>query len=150
MKKFEKKPLYRKVNTRTHRVPHVHGGDYRDNRGKNSAFVMRKGVKRGLDYTPLFKFLLSKVGHEWDSVFREAASRLDKKEPIYWLVSLDPDRAQDYVRLGESSYFSGLYVDQQGIMKVTNPDVNESTFRPFCKCCTHTYNGIVFEQEYVG
>ncbi|ELA3127348.1 hypothetical protein RFM71_004612 [Vibrio parahaemolyticus] len=148
MNKFEKKPLYRKVNTRTHRVPHIHGGDYRDSRGKDTAFGMRKGVRRGLDYTPLFKFLLSKVGHEWDSVFSEAASRLDKNEPIYWIVSLERDRAQDYVRLGESSYYSGLYVDEQGILQVTNPDVNETTLRPFCKCCTHTFNGIVFEQEY--
>ncbi len=150
MEKSEKKLLYRKVNTRTHRVSHFHGGDYRDIRGKDTAFGMRKGVRRGLDYTPLFKFLLSKVGHEWDLVFSEAVSRLDKKEPIYWLVSLNREQAQDYVRLDESSYYSGLYVDEQGILKVTNPDINESTLRPFCKCCTHTFNGIVFEQEYVG
>ncbi|UTM56085.1 hypothetical protein L4174_009495 [Photobacterium sp. CCB-ST2H9] len=149
MKKFEKNPLYRKVNTRTHGVYHCHGGDYRESRRKDTAFGMRKGVRRGLDYTPLFKFLLSKVGNEWDVVFSEAASRLDKKEPIYWLVSLEFDSAQDYVRLGESSYYSGLYVDELGILKVTNPEVNESTLRPFCKCCTHTFNGIVFEQEYV-
>ncbi len=83
MKKFEKKPLYRRVNTRTHGVSHAYGGDYRDSRGKDTALGMRKGVRRGLDYTPLFKFLLSKVGHEWDSVFSEAVSRLDKTEPIY-------------------------------------------------------------------
>ncbi len=29
---------------------------------------MKRGVERGLDYTPLFKFLLSKVGSDWDSV----------------------------------------------------------------------------------
>ncbi len=149
MKKFEKKPLYRKVNTKTYGVQHDHGGDYRNSRGKESAFGMRKGVRRGLDYTPLFKFILSKVGENWDLVFGEAVCRLDKKEPIFWLVSLDPENAQDYVRVGENSYYSGLYVDGNGILKVVTPELNESTFKPFCKCCTHTFNGIKVKNEYV-
>ncbi|QUJ66192.1 hypothetical protein KDD30_08250 [Photobacterium sp. GJ3] len=148
MKKFEKKPLYRRVNTRTYGVHHCHGGDYGPSK-KRYGFWNEERGSRGLDYTPLFKFLLSKVGNEWDVVLSEAISRLDKKEPIYWLVSLEFESAKDYVRLGERSYYSGLYVDERGILKITNPEVTESTLRPFCKCCTHTFNGIRFEQEYV-
>lgn len=64
--------------------------------------------ERGLDYTPLFKFLLSKVGDYWDDVFSEVNSRLDKTEPIYWIVALN--EKEGYGRVGELSYFSGLYV----------------------------------------
>lgn len=150
MKKFEKKPLYRKVNTKTHGVRHDHGGDYRHDRRKETALGMRKGVRRGLDYTPLFKFLLSNVGNKWDLVFSEATSRLDKAEPIFWLVALQAEDAQEYVRFGESTYYSGLYVDEYGILKVVNSEINESTLRPFCKCCTHTFNGVEFKQSYVA
>ena len=38
----------------------------------------------------MFKFLLSKVGADWDSIFSEAKRRLDKPEPIFWMVALHP------------------------------------------------------------
>ena len=45
------------------------------------------GIKQhGLDYTPLYKFLLFKVGRKWDEVYSEAIARLDKKNQFFgWL-----------------------------------------------------------------
>ena len=103
--------------------------------------------ERGLDYTPLFRFLLSKVGCKWDEVFSEAKSRLDKTEPIFWLEALNEPEKKDYVRMGEASYYSGLYVDENGVLQITNPDLKASDMKPFCNCCTHTFNGKVFGVE---
>ena len=55
--------------------------------------------QRGLDYTPLFKFLLKKVGSNWDDVYSEAVSRLDRPDPIFWLVAINENQKKDYVRI---------------------------------------------------
>jgi len=148
MRNGEKKPLYRKVNARARGVHHNHGDDYKNSRNKKGAFGMRKGIQRGLDYTPLFKFLISKVGENWNDVHSEAVSRLDKQEPISWLVFQDYESAEDVVRLGESSYYSGLYVDPSGILRVVNPKINEESLEPSCHCCTHSFNGIPFTKKF--
>ena len=143
-----KKPLYRKVNTRARGVRHQFGGDYRHVRttkGAESDRGSMHGTKqRGLDYTPLFRFLLSKVGEPWDDVFSEAASRLDKTEPVFWLVALREDERRDTVRVGESTHFSGLYVDDGGTLQLVNPDLRPEDMAPTCTCCTHTLNGVRF------
>jgi len=84
----DKGPLYRKVNTRARGVHHRFGGDYRAERRTGAARQtrgtcgsMRGRSQRGLDYTPLYKYLLSKVGEEWDLVYGEAVSRLDRPDP---------------------------------------------------------------------
>lgn len=143
-----KKPLYRKVNTTARGVRHKFGGDHRDERAEVTPTGMKKGVRRGLDYTPLYRFLLSRVGSPWSEVQSEAVSRLDEESPLYDLVSLEKKNAREYVRVGESSYFSGLFVDKDGILRILNPDIDETSLKPFCKCCTHTFNGKVFTQRY--
>ena len=77
---FQKKPLFRKVNTRTHGVAHYTGGDYRHDRNKKGEVfseetrgTMHGHEQRGLDYTPLFKFMLSRVGHKWDEIYSEVS-----------------------------------------------------------------------------
>lgn len=100
-----------------------------------------------MDYTPLYRFLLSKVGSNWEEVFREATSRLDKPDPIFWMVALDKEEKRDIVRTGESSYFSGLYVDDDGIIQLSNPDLKAADMQPDCTCCTHTLNGKPFGTE---
>ena len=147
MRADNKKVLYRKVNTTARGVPHHHGNDYKNSRRKVSAIGMRKGVQRGLDYTPLFRFLLSKVGGNWSDIHSEAVSRLDKQDPIFFIVSMDYDSAEEVVRVGESSYFSGLFIDDTGILRVVNPELDENSLEPQCKCCTHTFNGIVFTRK---
>jgi len=84
--------MYRIVNTRARGVHHYFGGDYRNNRNKESSIGMSQGTQRGLDYTPLFRFLLSKVGSYWDDIHSEAVSRLDKQARVYFLDSSEKQR----------------------------------------------------------
>lgn len=148
MRAGKKKPLYRKVNTRARGVSHGHGGDYKNTRNRESAIGMRQGVQRGLDYTPLFRFLLSKVGGSWAEIHSEAISRLDTEEPVFWLVAKDYASASEVVRVGDNSYFSGLFVDENGVLCTVNPALNEDSLAPQCKCCTHTFHGIEFTRKY--
>ncbi|WP_299929400.1 hypothetical protein [uncultured Pelagimonas sp.] len=139
----EKSPLYRKVNTRTHGVHHGSGLRAADERGTKPGAQksMRSGQRHGLDYTPLFRFLLSRVGTPWDSVYAEAVSRLDKPEPIFWLVAEHPEDRRDVVRTGESSYYNGLFVDGGGLLAIVDPTITIERITPQCPCCTHSFNG---------
>lgn len=144
----DKDPLYRKVNTQTHGVHHT-GGDYRTARQTAAATDVDRGSmhgkrRRGLDYTPLFRFLLSRVGSDWNGVYGEAVARLDRPDPIFWMVARHEHERREMVRAGESSYYSGLYVDDEGILQVVNPDLKAENLTPFCSCCTHTFNGVRF------
>lgn len=152
-----KGPLYRKVNTTAHGVHHGHGGAYSDERNTKqharsvgARQSMHGKRQRGLDYTPLFRFLLSKVGARWDDVYAEAVSRLDRAEPIFWLVALHEHERKPFVRVGESSYYSGMYVDGAGILQVVDPSVGASSLVPDCECCTHTFNGVRFTKPFAG
>lgn len=81
-----KEPLYRRVNTRACGVSDG-GGEFRWSRHANredrsSRGSMHDHKRQGLDYTPLFQFLSAKVGADFAEVYREAASRLDRPDPI--------------------------------------------------------------------
>lgn len=123
------------------------GGDFRDfRRGKEmtrfeGTHLSIGRSQAGYDYTPLFRFLLSKVGSDWDEVFSEAIKRLDKTDPVFWLVDIHGTDGQCVVRIGESSYYSGLTV-QDGILV----KVDETALPPAkrCTCCTHTFNGVAY------
>lgn len=148
-------PLYRKVNTRARHVFHDHGGDYRHRRNTEKERVsaatrgrMRGKLRRGLDYTPLARFLLSKVGEDWDDVFREASARLDSTEPIFWMVARQPREREGYVGMGETTYYSGLFVDDDNRLRKVDPTIGPETLKPSCPCCTYTFNGVRFVQKY--
>lgn len=146
-----KKPLYRSVNTRTHGVHHGSGGDYRWSRRREDrvhAGAMGGNSRRGLDYTPLFRFLLSRVGEDWDAVHAEAVARLDRAEPIFWLVARSKAKRQPFVRIGESSYYSGLYIDEDNRLRLVDPALHVEDMEPACACCTHTFNGVPFTRKY--
>lgn len=152
----EKKPLYRKVNTRTRGVVHG-GGEYRwmrnrkgEKRNEAMRGSMHAGQRHGLDYTPLFKFLLSKVGEHWDAIYSEAVSRLDRPDPIYWLVARSEGEKKDYVCVGESSFYSGLHVDADNRLALVNPGLKNEDMEPGCACCTHTFNGERFVRPFVA
>ena len=150
MVREQKKPLFRKVNTKTHGVHHHFGGDFSDSRNsKKESLEKVKGSmhgkkQRGLDYTPLFKFLISKVGQDWTEIYAEAKSRIDKVDPIFWLVKDDLNFDFESIRTGESSFYSGLYVDEKNVLRKINPNLTASEMSPSCQCCTHTFNGVVF------
>lgn len=146
------KKLYRKVNTTTWgQVQNDQGGEYRWLRHKKNIaddnLPMREGMhgrlERGRDYTPLYKFLLSKVGQRWVEVHKEAVSRLDSARPIFFMVRLHRKEWSSYVRCGESSYYSGLCVDADGLLQKINPEFTAEDIPVRCHCCTHTFNGEV-------
>lgn len=152
---MHRKPnLFRKVNTTARGVRHDLGGDFKTSRNaKNDSREFAIGSMhgkqlRGLDYTPLFRFLLSKIGSDWDQTFSEAVSRLDKPDAIFWLVAKNDAQKQEMVRVGESSYFSGMFIDEDGKLQLTNPLIKAESLMPFCSCCTHTLNGKVFGGKY--
>lgn len=151
-----KAPLYRKVNTTAHGVHHAKGGNYRDQRNSKARGCSElpretmHGRRRGLDYTPLFKFLLANVGRKWNEVHAEAVSRLDRPDPIFWLVALREHQRRPYVLIGESSYFSGMYVDADGLLQLVDPSMGPSSLVPLCRCCTHTFNGLPFTRPFMG
>ncbi|WP_238112174.1 hypothetical protein [Yoonia sp. I 8.24] len=110
---------------------------------------MHTGKRHGYDYTPLFKFLLSRVGDDWGVVHSEAVARLDCEEPITWMVAPDLSAGKPFIRTGESTYYSGLYVDEANKLAVVDPNVTHQTMVPSCACCTHTFNGKRFTAAFV-
>jgi len=151
---MQKPPLYRSRNTRTHGIPRERGGDYRHERHAKSTRVseatrgsMHAHQRHGRDYTPLFRFLVSHAGHRWDAVYAEAKARLDTVEPIHQLVARTAGERREVVRIGESSYFSGMFVDDEGILCLVNPALRAEDMTPDCTCCTHTFNGIRFGER---
>lgn len=146
----EVKPLYRKVNSRTINNHHNTGPDSKNDRNTKNGTKksMKKGVQRGLDYTPLFMFLLSKVGKDWDSIHSEAVKRLDKEEPIFYLVARNEEEKKDVVRCGESSCYSGLFIDDDNKLQKVDPNVKNEDFVPSCWCCTKTFNGKVLVKKH--
>jgi hypothetical protein len=149
-----KEPLFRRVNTRTHNVRHNFGGEYRWSRQRNDSLEgrgsMHAGKRRGRDYTPLFRFLLSRVGKDWTDVHHEAVSRLDDEEPIFWLVARTEAEKRPSVLLGENSYYSGLYIDENNRLAIVDPALSVEQMEPSCSCCTHTFNGIPFTRPCRG
>lgn len=157
-----KKPLWRKENkTIICKKYYVQRGeDFRHDRNtkkmKNfeGGKISMKKRKLGRDYTPLYKFLLSKVGKNWDEIFSEAKSRLDEEKPIWHLV-MDPNdeivktryfgKLPERIRCGESSYYSALFVDENNILQKVNP--NAKAPEPNCSCCTWTFNGKVINSN---
>ncbi len=149
------KALYRKVNTTARGVWHRHGADARDERNTKAAKKsagsrgsMHGKKQRGLDYTPLFRFLLSKVGQDWDKVHSEAVSRLDREDPIFHMVALREDERAAYFCGHDNSYFSGLYVDDDNRLALVDPYLTVDDLKPTCGCCTHTFNGERFTRAY--
>ncbi|MEM8551673.1 MAG: hypothetical protein AAGF45_04780 [Pseudomonadota bacterium] len=150
-----KRPLSRKVNTKARGVWHNSGDHYRWTRNSKDvetnprAGRMKRGKERGLDYTPLYRFLLSKVGEDFAAVHSEAVSRLDKEEPIWHLVARNEEGRRDIVGIGESTFWSGLYVDDENRLAVVDPSIGIEELNPLCACCTHTFNGVPFVRAHV-
>lgn len=141
--------LYRSDNTTTRHYSINPGGEYRWGRNRKKAEdellakreTMHGRQKRGRDYTPLFYFLVKQIGQPWDKVFSEVCGRLDTTEPVFWLVALHEHQKRDLVRIGDSSFYPGLFVDGNGILQQVNPSITGKDVKVICRCCTHTYMG---------
>lgn len=178
---MEKKPLYRKINKKTHNgwawydYPKAR---YRFDRGKKQDHLPEhQSIKRknqfsswgsGYDYTPLFKFLHAHVGQAWNPVFQECLSRLDQPAPITWMVvnvnerGLVVDRHPNeelspYFRCGAESYWSALWVDEDGILQYVDKDYTiegawlEKLTKHYSGEWTVTWNGkVVWQGRMVG
>lgn len=152
----QKKPLYRKANRTARGARHSgKGGEYKwsrnakaDNQDALRQGSMRSNLRHGLDYSPLFKFLLSRVGQDWDETYREAVARLDQPDPIFWMVARSESEERPRVRVGENAYFSGLYIDADNRLARVDPDLSLDDLEPSCACCTHTFNGEKFTRAF--
>ncbi|EML9043288.1 hypothetical protein RJ828_000271 [Enterobacter cloacae] len=141
--------LYRSVNTTTRHYSNNPGAEYRWERNRKKSGdellvtreTMHSGQKRGRDYTPLFYFLLKQIGKPWDDVFSEVCGRLDTTEPVFWLVALHEHQQRDLVCIGDSSFYPGLFVDENGILQQVNPSISARDVKVTCRCCTHTFIG---------
>lgn len=154
----KKEPLYRKYNKTARGFHENHpGGDFRHTRNTKE-FKKFKGshkpIKKtqgGFDYTPLFRFLLSKIGKDWTEVHSEAVSRLDSDKPIFWMVILDvteSDKKFPYINIGESSKWSKLYVDENNTLQKVDENYTANDVWPACDCCTYTFNGKKVSNKY--
>ncbi len=129
---MEKEKLYRKVNKKSLSSLYdtIRGGEYRWHRQKHKRvdfenpvnFLSMRSGKYGRDFTPLYRFLTSKVGRDWDEVYSEAVSRIERvdRAKIFDLVG----KRTDYpiVRLGEATHFYRLYVDENNILQFVDAE----------------------------
>lgn len=152
----QKEPLYRKQNKLALsyiRCTNTITGSFRHERNTKAVknfegtHMPMNSINQGRDYTPLYKFLLSKVGCKWDEVYSEAVSRLDKTYPIFYLVILDvPEGRYPVVRIGEGTLYSMLTVNSEGIL--VKVDAEAGPMKPACTCCTHSFNGKPYKYGY--
>jgi len=164
MKQDRKKPLFRKENKSSLSTHYyvIKGGDFRHERHTKEMKNFQGNKKNmnpknnlGYDYTPLYRFLQSKVGKPWNDVHAEAVSRLNGKEGeknIFYLVYPDltivhplHGKVPPIVRLGEGSMYHSLTVDENGILQFI--DKNAKCELSLCSCCTHTLNGKVIKNS---
>lgn len=141
----KKKPLYRTMNTRSHRVNYHRGIGPDSRHDRNTKDGLRKSMaskKLGLDFRPLFLFLQSSVGKKWDDVYSEAKSRIPTSEAyvIDYIFCDDRTDERDYFIINDNCYFSRLKVDDNGILQKYS-DLTIEKLYPTCNCCTHTFNG---------
>lgn len=147
----DKKPLYRKEADAINN--HHHSGSdakYDRNTKRGISKHMKKNVKRGLDYTPLYKFLLSKVGQNFDEVYKEVIKRVNDRSAIFHMFRKHEFETGDFVRLGGSSFYNKLYIDDNNTIQKVNPNLKNEDFSPSCWCCTYTFNGNKLIKKYIN
>ena len=74
--------------------------------------------KHERDYTPLFLFLIASVGNKADDVYSIAKRRSDERFQEYWNYMFD---GSEFHRMGENSYYSGLMIDENGLIQKVDP-----------------------------
>ena len=151
---IKKKPLYRKENKTciNWQGNHRRDDDFKHERHTKkfkkfdgNKMSMKGKRKKGYDYTPLYRFLHSKVGQDWNEIYSEAKSRLDKTDPIFYIVEKPntpytrlASSPKDIARVGEGTYWHTMYIDENKTLQFKN---KEATIKASCNCCTHTLDG---------
>jgi hypothetical protein len=140
-----KEKLYRKENKSSLSSHYnvVSGGEYRHERHskKNKDFenAPRKtsmvSGKFQYDYTPFFRFMIAKVGTNFDAACSEAKPRMDYRffEVLGWIFSgLNPhenDGDNSMFRCGESTTYPRLIVDENGLIQFKDPNYHNELKR---------------------
>lgn len=153
MKRTKLKPLYRTACRPTygHFKENKH---YRHIRNKKKTVIegeesvdtdtkmvrQRKDVRQ-LDFTPLYKYLQSKVGEDYDTVYSNVVERIPRNQRgvIDYIVMAD-NTGDGVARLGESTYFRTLYVDENNKLQFVNKDYKQ-TVSKWCYMDTTTLDG---------
>lgn len=164
-------PLYRKINKIVAGRTEVFGMQKRAKYDRHTKVGQRtsmssqntwKSEMSMYDYSPLFQFLLKKVGCNWAEVWKECQARLNTIEPVlcmvvnvgrnglvvpfneysqfssYWAGDALP--YEPCFLAGYDSYFSTLYVDENHILQFVDPDFVPKT-REYYTHGTETFNG---------
>jgi hypothetical protein len=65
---------------------------------------------------------------------------LTKRETMHSRQKRGRDyKRRDLVCIGESSFYPGLFVDENGILRQVNPSITRKDVKVTCRCCTRTY-----------
>lgn len=171
---MDSKPLFRKISKTSHDGYRFYY--YPRKRAKFDRHT-KNGTRRSLasqnewkemesmyDYTPLFLFLLKKVGTNWDDIWKECQQRLNSIEPVLIMVvnvgrnglvvtyndysqpsglfveeQTDGTSYGPCFRYGENTYFSTLFVDDNHLLQYVDSDhVHPTSEYPFD---TISFNG---------
>lgn len=149
------KPLWRKSRPPKPYLNH-HMKELSASRDRNTKAGVRRSMSKTRstmrDFTPLYQYLLSAVGEDFDMIKSHVYKRLEAQDrDVIWNMvatndlQLNPD---GIVRLTDNAYYSQLYVDNDNILKVYKPEVTINHLFPHCSCCTHTFNGTKFINPY--
>jgi hypothetical protein len=146
---MKKDPLFRKINTTAHgSICKNKRAKYDRNTKKGISQKMGSNHKHGYDYTPLVRFLLSKIGSHWDEIYSEISKRSIDKKILSLFVSFRKENIPQfdgkivpYIRISDSSYWSAMFFDDNNILQLVDPNLKKDDIPIWCKCCTHTFNG---------
>lgn len=140
MKSDKKKKLYRERNFRQRWDEYNYHPKYSWKRHSKQAMkdleneITHEGMTKskhgdqgeGYDYTPMFKFVLKHIGEDVDKIYSEVCRRTNERGKYLFnvLVSRKPkDELNPLLRLGETSFWSQLYVDENNKIQKVEPNM---------------------------
>lgn len=148
----EEKPLYRKEKKTGLMTQYYvnRGGEYRWERSKSvtpnrvydALKQQMKSRKLGMDWQPLYNFIMSNVGCNYDETYSKALKRCNKFRDEFnkhWAYLFNDDR--DIVRLGENTYYSALTIDEFNNIQIRNTGAEPIKGGSFSFGYTHSFNG---------
>jgi hypothetical protein len=149
----EIKPLWRKLNKEKSYKTHdlKVGAEFDKNTKEGVKRSMRSDNRnRGIkDYTPLYKYLIKHVGEDFDKICSDIYPRIDDRDAIWHIIADNENKKKPIARVGNNSYYNELYVDENNILQIVDPELKNSDLYPSCDCCTHSFNGKPFVNKWV-
>lgn len=131
------KPLYRKRSKDKDRICPQSKWDRNTKKGIRKSLASKRWDD--FDYTPLYNYLLTQIGEDFNVIHSYVQKRVNNINRIYDIIKPSTYKLS-YVRVSENAYYSALYIDEYNTLKKINPNFNIEHMYPFCSCCTHTFN----------